>query len=252
MTEIFEEFCCQQPRWAIHKKLTPWCTYMTYSYKDKTTTYIIVCDKHESRFEIVKERLYDILDAGLTAWNLRSDSLNPFFLHLLITQEVFLDAVPEITKLRHQLYGALDKVDQYAAKNESEREKKELEDLTITLHVVSQESDRMYANVGMTRMILQRMIKAHDRYKDSVNSDVWKRDSVFKTDDALQYMLESIESQQRWLNSYKSRKDIAMNLVSDLYPIPTATLLISETAGLQFSYSAGQLYEHDDRSRGQS
>ncbi|KAF2443866.1 hypothetical protein P171DRAFT_495744 [Karstenula rhodostoma CBS 690.94] len=210
------EFCCQQPRWAIHKRLTPWCVYMTHSYEDRATTYIVACDKHQSRLDIVKERLSDILAAGSANGKFLSDSFNPFFLHLLITQEVFLDAVPEITKLRHQLYGALDRVDEYAAKTESEREKKELEDLTIKLHIVSQESDRMYANVSMSSMILQRMIRAHDRYQDSVSKDASKKDSVVKTDDALHYMFDSIESQQRWLNSYKSRKDIAMNLVFNL------------------------------------
>ncbi|OAG11001.1 uncharacterized protein CC84DRAFT_1238264 [Paraphaeosphaeria sporulosa] len=210
------EFCCQQPRWAIHKKLTPWCIYMAYSYQDRATTYIVACDAHQGRFDIVKERLSDLLAVDPTHGTFLSDSLNPFFLHLLITQEVFLDAVPEITKLRHQLYGALDRVDQYAAKTENEREKKELEDLTITLHIVSQETDRMFANVSMSSMILQRMIRAHARYQDSVSNDASKRNSVVKTDDALHYMFDSIESQQRWLNSYKSRKDIAMNLVFNL------------------------------------
>lgn len=34
--------------------------------------------------------------------------------------------------------------------------------------------------------------------------------------DAMEYLLQSLESQKRWLQSYKSRKDIAMNLVFNL------------------------------------
>ncbi|KAF9774849.1 hypothetical protein IL306_007122 [Fusarium sp. DS 682] len=34
--------------------------------------------------------------------------------------------------------------------------------------------------------------------------------------DALDYLVESLDSQKRWLQSYKSRKDIAMNLVFNL------------------------------------
>jgi hypothetical protein len=196
---------------------------MTHSYQNRATTYIVACDKQQSRLDIVQERLSDILAVDPTISSFLSDSFNPFFLYLLITQEVFLDAVPEITKLRHQLYGALDRVDGYAAQTEDKREKKELEDLTITLHIVSQETDRMYGNLSMSSMILQRMIRAHGRYRDSVSKDASKKNSVVKTDDALHYMFDSIESQQRWLNSYKSRKDIAMNLVRDPISVPIAT-----------------------------
>lgn len=123
---------------------------MAHSYQDEATTYIVACDANQSRLGIVKDRLSDILITDSTTGTFPGDSHNPFFLYLLRTQEVFLDAIPEITGLRHKLYGALDKVDQYAAKTESEREEKELEDLTITLHIVSQESDRMCANVSMS------------------------------------------------------------------------------------------------------
>jgi hypothetical protein len=198
---------------------------MTNSCKNRATAYIVACDERQSRLNIVKERLSDILGAGPRDWASLSDSLIPFFLHLLITQGVFLDAVPEITKLRHQLYDALDRVDQYAAKDENDCEKKEPEDLTITLHIVSKESDRMYANVSMSSMILQRMTRAHCRYQDSVSNDVSKKDSVVKTDDALHYMFESIESQQRRLSSYKLRKDIAMNFVGDFSSVLSATCL---------------------------
>lgn len=204
---------------------------MTHSFKDSSTSYIICCDQQQNRLNIVKERLFDILDTSYSEWKSFRLSLNPFFLHLLITHEVFLEAVPEITKLRHQLYSALDKVDQYAAKSESEREKSELEDLTIKLHIVSQETDRMFANVAMSSMILQRMIRAHGRYRDSVSSDASKKDSVVKMEDALQYMYETIESQQRWLTSYKLRKDIAMNLVSRTFATIPASAHVTHGRG---------------------
>lgn len=209
---MLPEFCCQQPRWAIHRKGAPWCIYMAHSFSSNCTTYILVCDAQQTRFDIVKERLSDILNADRKTWTALSDSIDPFFLHLLITHEVFLDAVPSITKLRHQLYDSLDRVDRYAETAAGGRKRSELEELTIQLHVVSQETDRMSANVEMSSMIVQRLLRAHERYRGNVD-EVGKRDSVVKTDDALRYLAESIESQKRWLNSYKSRKDIAMNLV---------------------------------------
>ncbi|KAF2501286.1 hypothetical protein BU16DRAFT_533977 [Lophium mytilinum] len=209
------EFCCQQPRWNIHKTGTPWSIYMTHDIYTNDTTYIVVCDPHQSRFDTVKERLTDIFSTDRAAWNSLEDSTDPFLLHVLVTHECFLDATPEITGLRHKLYDALDRVDRYAEADASERKRSELEALTIQLHVVSQEIDRMAANVEMSKMIVHRLSQAHARYRENVR-DVDKKDSQTKTHDALNYLFESINAQQRWLASYKSRKDIAMNLVSSL------------------------------------
>jgi hypothetical protein len=186
---------------------------MTHSFATSSTIYILVCDAEQSRLDIVKERLSDILVADRKIWNVISDSINPFFLHLLITHEVFLDAVPQVTALRHQLYSALDRVDRYAETDAGGRLRSELEELTIQLHIVSQETDRMSANVSMSSMVVSRLIRAHKRYETYVQ-EASKKDSLVKADDALHFLLESVESQQRWLNSYKARKDIAMNLVS--------------------------------------
>ncbi|KAF2651128.1 hypothetical protein K491DRAFT_720142 [Lophiostoma macrostomum CBS 122681] len=210
------EFCCQQPRWAIHRKSAPWCIYMTHSLATGATTYIVVCDREQSRFDVVKERLADIFNADRQTRSSLGDSINPFFLHCLISHEVFLDAVPSITQVRHQLYDALDRVDRYAETDADGRKRTELEELTIKLHIVSQETDRMYANVEMSGMIVGRLTQAHQRYRKVVEDDVAMRDSLEKTSDALAYLFETIESQKRWLHSYKSRKDIAMNLVFNL------------------------------------
>lgn len=184
-----------------------------HSFASDQTFYIIVSCPEQQRLDTVKERLSDILDANRSAWNAVNDSINPFFLPLLITHEVFLDAIPQVTGLRHKLYGALDRVDRYAETEPNGRKRSELEDLTIQLHIVSQETDRMSANVDMSSMIVQRLIRAHERYK-KCTQDPGKKDAVVRLEDALHYLLDTIHSQQRWLSSYKSRKDIAMNLVS--------------------------------------
>jgi hypothetical protein len=222
---------------------------MTHSFTTNQTVYIIVCDAQQSRLDIVQERLWDILNANRKAWNAINDSINPFFLQLLITHEVFLDAVPQVTGLRHKLYSALDRVDRYAETEANGRKRGELEDLTIQLHIVSQETDRMSANVYMSSMIVQRLIRAHERYSKCIQ-DPGKKDAVIRLDDALHYLFDSIESQQRWLGSYKSRKDIAMNLVGiDVLVARTST---DTLLGLQSCYPARQCYRHNYRSRSKS
>ena len=210
---------------------------MTHSFTANQTFYLLVCDAKQSRLDIVKERLCDILDANRKAWNAISDSINPFFLQLLIAHEVFLDAVPQVTALRNKLYDALDRVDEYAETDANGRMRSELEDLTIQLHIVSQETDRMSANVDMSSMVVQRLIGAHERYSNCTQ-DPGKKNAVAKLDNALHYLLHSIESQQRWLNSYKSRKDIAMNLVgSDV--LCCAGQALTLLPGLQSRHPAG-------------
>lgn len=71
----------------------------------------------------------------------------------------------------------------------------------------------MTAGAEMTGMIVRRMQASHDRYRESLPKGSMT-DASTKTSDGLQYLLESAESQKRWLLSYKSRKDIALNLVS--------------------------------------
>ena len=188
---------------------------MTHCLITDQTTYILVCENEQNRFDVVKERLADIFTADRSNWSSLSDSLNPFFLHLLISHEVYLDGLPNVNRVRYQLYDALDRVDIYAETDASERKRAELEDLTIKLHIVSQETDRMFANMEMTEMIVNRLLQAHKRYGELRQTNPGMQDSLAKTGDALTYMRETIQSQKRWLQSYKARKDIAMNLVSD-------------------------------------
>lgn len=108
----------------------------------------------------------------------------------------------------------LDQVEKYCKKGPDEREKNKLEKLTIGLHTVSQDTDSLLASADMASMILRRVSEADLRYANWV----WEpdRQNAFgKPADAISYLSASVESQVRWLASYKSRKDIAMNLVSE-------------------------------------
>jgi len=181
---------------------------MTHDITAGCTTYVVVSGVHIARKAEIKERLSAVFESPQPA-----DVHNPFMLHSLIVHETFLDAKSVITPLRYQLYDQLDRVDVYAAKSPQERGKSELEDLTIQLHVVSQELDSLTASADMTSMIVRRLSNAHERYQGSI-ADPLLKNGIVKTTDALRYLLESVESQKRWLASYKARKDIAMTLVS--------------------------------------
>jgi hypothetical protein len=203
------EFFCQQPRWNIHHRQTPWCIYMTYDVKLASTTYIIVCGDDYPSSMTVKARLQAALSGTSEAVMSKSHARDPYLLHCMISHEALVEAKSVITALRHRLYDQLDKVDIYA-KNTLER--KTLEHLTIELHGISQDTDSLLASADMAEMIATRMLAAHTRFKGLSVAEEF-RDKTVKINDSLRYLQVSVQSQKRWLLSYKSRKDIAMNLV---------------------------------------
>lgn len=188
---------------------------MVHDMSTLSTTYVIVCSPHHTRNEIVKERLQDIFDGNTGRRTPTTNLQDPFLLGLLITQEAFIEAKTIITSLRYTLYDQLDRVDAYSKTSQSKRGRNELEELTIQLHVASQETDSHFASADMTAMILRRMLSAHNRYLAAIEAGC-RKSAFMRTTCAIEYLYASVESQMRWLNSYKSRKDIAMNLVSDL------------------------------------
>lgn len=181
---------------------------MTHNLADRTTSYVVMTDRTHSRLEDIRRRIRASFASGGLP-----DTKDPFMVHCLVLHEIFLDAKSVITPLRGSLYDQLDLVDIYSSKPLNERGRNELEDMTIEMHVISQEIDSVTAGAEMTAMIVRRMQLAHDRYCTLLSPKPIE-DGNTKVSDALQYLLESAESQKRWLVSYKSRKDIALNLVS--------------------------------------
>jgi hypothetical protein len=182
---------------------------MSYDVHLACTTYVIACGSENPLNSLVKARLEVHLGGPSETVTAKSHTKDPFLLHCMIFHEGFTEAKAIITKLRHRLYDQLDMVDAYA-KNPSDR--KNLENLTIELHGVSQDTDSLLASADMAEMIATKMAKAHRRF-EAILTDANLKDKTTKLEDALGYLQSSVQSQRRWLLSYKSRKDIAMNLV---------------------------------------
>lgn len=205
---LSSESFCQQPRWQKKVQDVPFSIYMSHDLLSQTTVYVVVCSERQTRLIETRNRLLTTLEHIKT-----TDALDPFMSHSLIVHETLLDAKSVILSLRHQLYSSLQRVDEYAKGSSRQRGKTELEDLTIQLHVVSQDIDAMTANAEMQSMIIRKLMAGHERYRSDTHPPSLTN-SLASTTDALQYLADSVESQRRWLLSYKARKDIAMNLVS--------------------------------------
>jgi hypothetical protein len=136
-------------------------------------------------------------------------------LHCLVAHKIFLDAKSVIALLKLTLYAQLDVVDECVSKPARNRGKEDLEKMTVELHYISRMIDPLIANADMTATIMREMKTSHDRYCDS-QPGANTSNAAIKTSDSIRYLLESAVSQKRWLVSYKSRKDVTLNLVSPL------------------------------------
>lgn len=188
---------------------TPCSIYMNYDANLTCATYIIVSGYPHPPLETIKARLTESFSGEKEGIFQKSHAMNPFLLHCMISHESLMEAKSIISALRYRLYDQLDMIDAYA-KEPSDR--RNLENITIELHSISQDTDSLLASADMAHMIAERMICAHDRFETAPESAKAKDETV-KVRDSLMYLQTSIQSQRRWLLSYKSRKDIAMNLV---------------------------------------
>lgn len=216
---------------------------MTYDVGAACTTYIIVCGEENPLIHVVKNRVKAIFSGSPTNVNTMRHARDPFLFHSLICHEALVEAKDIVKKLRMRLYDQLDIVDEYA---ENPSDRKILENLTIQLHAVSQDTDSLISSAEMAEMIATRMLTAHERFM-RLQNPLEIKDVLEKHVDSLHYLQTSIQSQKRWLLGHKSRKDIAMNLVSLAYLEQVYTDKFDP--GIQPGYATRQRNYNGDCSR---
>lgn len=140
-----------------------------------------------------------------------SEAFDPFLLQSILCHESLVEAKNPISELRHRLYDVLDVVGEYS---KEPFDRKNLKDMTEKLHKVSQDADSLFASAEMATMVVEHSRRSRAALLDNIAP----RPSFGSSNvsDALSYLSDSLESQKRWLQSYQSRKDIAMNLVFNL------------------------------------
>lgn len=184
---------------------------MSFHKATAVTTYIVVSGEADSCIDLSRQRLEEALGGTVPCGLPCPRIADPFYFHSIVAQESFLQSKSIITKLRHRLYDALDDVDAYGA-GEKFLDRAALRTLTNELHLISQDADSLLSSAEMGTMVIERMQSAHGHLK--AMSDVTLLQGFTRVDDSLGYLAQTLQARKRWLLSYKSRKDIAMNLVS--------------------------------------
>ena len=182
---------------------------MGFDLETCSATYIIVSGQQEPYLDRVKSRLNDYFPPVGTLRSAQLHPNDPFLPLSIICHESLVDAKAIITELRHRLYDQLDIVDIYS---ETPFDRSNLKELTNQLPKVSQDADSLFVSAEMGSMVIEHVIRARDRALNLFPQAL----SDFNVGDSLSYIKQSLDSQKRWLLSYKARKDIAMNLVFNL------------------------------------
>lgn len=186
--------------------------YLAYEVDRARTTYIIVSGDGEPWVERAKRRMEDYYHRSASDPVLGlNEAFDPFLLHSILCHESLVEAKIPISELRHRLYAVLESVGEYS---KEPFDRKNLKDMTEKLHRVSRDADSIFASAEMGTMIVEHSRRGRTSLLDSITPR--PRFGSSNVGDALAYLSESLESQKRWLQSYKSRKDIAMNLVFNL------------------------------------
>ncbi|KAL8660882.1 MAG: hypothetical protein Q9202_006114 [Teloschistes flavicans] len=208
-----QEYMCQHPRWDSHIKLQPCSVYMSVDKITNVITYIVMSGEDDHCIAIAKKRIEDAFPLPTVYQSDISMAPDPFLIHHIIAHESFLQSKQVITKLRHRLYDALDNVDAYG-RGEKSLDRAALRALTNELHLISQDADSLVSSTEMGTMVVERMSVAHKILKQE--SDAALQNAFSLVQDSLEQHVQTLHARRRWLLSYKSRKDIAMNLVFNL------------------------------------
>ncbi|KAK8072128.1 hypothetical protein PG996_005476 [Apiospora saccharicola] len=200
--------------YTIHTRQEPCSVWYAYDVPSSTTTYIITSGEEEEWVDKAKDRLtHCFVRNENEPPYVSAEGHDPFLVQSILCHESLSGAKIPITQLRLKLYDVLDTVSEYS---KEPFHRSSLKDMTEQLHKVSQDADSLLVSAEMGSMVAEHGKRSRailQKEIQTVSTSPFSRSNV---GDALEYLVQSLESQKRWLASYRSRKDIAMNLVFNL------------------------------------
>ncbi|KAI0167303.1 hypothetical protein BJ166DRAFT_230884 [Pestalotiopsis sp. NC0098] len=189
------EYIYQHPRYTIRSRQEPCSVWYVYDISSSTTTYIVTSGEEEKWVERAKERLIQYFIRSEKEAPYESVEVHdPFLFQSILCHESLHGAKTRITQLRHELLKAM----------------------TERLHQVSQDADSLLVSAEMGLMVADHGKRSRALLQTDVSAVFTHPFLRSNVGDVLEYLVQSLEAQKRWLSSYQSRKDIAMNLVFNL------------------------------------
>jgi hypothetical protein len=227
------EFWCQHPRWDIHNREQPISVYMKNGYQ--STTYLITGDRNDYVINHLQDCLRCGTDEG-SKYLSPNSFLDPFAIHYLLARLSFEFSKGFVSNLRRTLYDQLDKIDRHTQSISTAGEREELKKRTTDLSLLSQNVDSFLAGFQMALGIANKLKNAHEEYVNFVEGE---KEAIGRTTGgqrliySIQWLESSLESQLRWLHSYKARKDTSMTLVYNLVTQQDSSILIQDSSSMK-------------------
>ncbi|KAI9808156.1 MAG: hypothetical protein M1825_004613 [Sarcosagium campestre] len=203
------EFICQYPRYNSYEKEEPCSVYMTYDLKEGCATYLIVGGEREEWLERSKTRLTDYFSQSASPSIETPHIKDPFLLQSILCHESLVKGQVRVKGIRDRLYNQLDFVDEFVKDLFG---RGDVVEKTKELHEAAQDANSLLNRIDMGIVLAQHVERARQRVlgispKPFPNSNV---------EDAIAYIVQSLGSQKRWLQSYRERMDITMTLMFNL------------------------------------
>lgn len=235
-TYLSIEFFCAHPRWTVQSQDIPTNVWMRWDPRTNTTDYVIVSAKGQDVCFTIKRMLSQLYAPSAAPSSMQLH--DPFVIHALIADELYVEAEKVARHLRYGLYSALDKVANFThppSHLSTARDDEYFDDdpraLTLELHEISQDLDLMLANSDMALGLNAMMQTVHSRFEAVATADNVVRDAAVKMADFLRYNAACLEHQKRWLRSCASRKETAMSLVR-LFSTSVTRPVLTSSSGL--------------------
>ncbi|EAW25192.1 uncharacterized protein NFIA_106810 [Aspergillus fischeri NRRL 181] len=209
---IFCDHFCQHPRWNIQLQGAPLSVYMIRQVKTKLTAYIISHKEGDSSVHALQQ----ILRAGVDKFGMKSNSqrylTNPFDIAVLLSSLSFEASKFHVARFRRYMWQQVNKVDDHLAGLETS-DRGRLTELTKSLQIISQQADSHLLNADVAIITATGIRDTQAKLHDYLSTPTLFRQPA---EDAITYVIDSMEKQKMLFLNYKSRKDSTMSLVYNL------------------------------------
>ncbi|CAH0044085.1 unnamed protein product, partial [Clonostachys solani] len=175
------------------------------------TTYIITSADDDPWVSRAKSRLAEYyLRTGPETSLQGAESLDPFLLQSILCHEQLIEAKTLISELRGKLSMVSKAVTVYS---QSPTDGSLLNAITQKLYALSEEADALYRSIEVGSEVATHCVSARQELLEAQPSRVFAASNV---GDALNYLVDSLDSQKQYIQGYKNSKDTAMSLVFHL------------------------------------
>ncbi|TQV94442.1 hypothetical protein IF1G_06453 [Cordyceps javanica] len=206
------DYFCQFPRWNVLAQGAPLSLYVTRCLKTRLTAYILSHKPADTSITALQQILKLVCRASGRP-NLPASYLsNPFEIAVLLSTLSLEASKFHVGRFRRYMWQQINKVDDHLSGLEFGN-RGHLTELTKSLQIISQQADSHLLNADVAIITARGTHDVQTKLHKHLSTPVSCRQAA---EDAIEYVINSMEKQKLLFLNYKSRKDGTMSLVYNL------------------------------------